>query len=146
MRAAVVVALFGFAYVAWLDLDMRSKFEGKRWSLPARIYARPLEIYAGARIGPSDFERELSLAGYHRSEHPQRPGSYRRDGSHFRVESREFQFWDKQEAQRTIEVGFEGGRLVSSATEPGRSHWPGSTPRKSRRSILRTGKTESWSH
>ena len=112
-RAAVMAAMFGLAYVAWLDLDMRAKFEGKRWSVPARIYARPLELYAGARLGPSDFERELSLAGYHRSDNPRRAGSYRRDASHFRVLTREFQFWDRREPQRTIEVGFEGNRLAS---------------------------------
>ncbi len=108
-----MIALSGLAYVAWVDLDMRSKFEGKRWSLPARIYARPLELYAGARLGPADFERELSLAGYHRSDHPQRPGSYRRDASHFRVLTREFRYWDGTQAPRTLEVGFEGGRLAS---------------------------------
>ena len=120
LRAAVMVAMFGLAYVAWLDLDMRAKFEGTRWSLPARIYARPLELYAGARLAPSDFERELSLAGYHRSADPQRPGSYRRDGSRFRVFTREFHFWDRREPQRTIEVGFEGGRLASldDGTQP----------------------------
>ena len=115
-----MAAMFGLAYVAWLDLDMRSKFEGKRWSLPARIYARPLELYVGARLGPSDFERELSLAGYHRSESPQRPGSYRRDASQFRILTREFQFWDGREPQRTIKVGFDGSRLssLSDGTRP----------------------------
>ena len=113
LRGAVMVAMIGLAYVAWLDLDMRAKFEGKRWSLPARIYARPLELYTGARFGPSDFERELSMAGYHRTGHPQRPGSYRREGPRFRVFTREFRFWDRSEAQRTLEVRFEGDRLVS---------------------------------
>ena len=115
-----MAAMFGLAYVAWLDLDVRTKFEGKRWSLPARIYARPLELYVGARLEPSDFERELSLAGYHRSDAPRRPGSYHRDGRRFRVLAREFHFWDRSEAPRTVEVGFEGDRVASlhGGTQP----------------------------
>jgi len=35
-------------YVIPLDRTVREKFEGKRWALPARVYARPLELYTGA--------------------------------------------------------------------------------------------------
>ena len=113
MRASVVVAVLALAWIAWLDLDMRAKFEGKRWSLPARIYARPLELYAGARLAPAEFERELALAGYHPSPEPRRPGSYRRDASRFRLIAREFRFWDAHEPERTLELDFERDRLVS---------------------------------
>ena len=113
LRAVAMVAVLGFAWVAWLDLDMRAKFEGKRWSLPARIYARPLELHAGARLDPSEFERELALAGYHRSSQPRRPGSYRRDGPRFRVIAREFRFRDRREPERTLDLRFEGDRLAS---------------------------------
>ena len=108
-----MVAVLGFAWLAWLDLDMRAKFEGKRWSLPARIYARPLELFAGARLEPAEFEHELALAGYHRTNEPRRPGSYRRDGTRFRLIAREFSFWDGNETERTLNLRFEGDRLVS---------------------------------
>ena len=108
-----MLAILGFAWVAWLDLDMRATFEGKRWSLPARIYARPLELYAGASLDPADFERELALAGYHSTSQPRRPGSYRRDGARFRILAREFPFWDGREPERTLELRFEGDRLAS---------------------------------
>lgn len=113
MRATVMIAVLTLAWVAWLDLDVRAKFEGKRWSLPARIYARPLDLYAGTRLDPAEFERELALSGYHRSPEPRRPGSYRRDGSRFRLIAREFRFWDGHEPERTLELDFEQDRLVS---------------------------------
>ena len=113
LRAVAMVAVLGFAWLAWLDLDMRAKFEGKRWSLPARIYARPLELFAGARLEPAEFEHELALAGYHRTNEPRRPGSYRRDGTRFRLIAREFSFWDGNETERTLNLRFEGDRLVS---------------------------------
>ena len=113
LRAVALASILGLAWVAWLDLDMRAQFEGKRWSLPARIYARPLEMYAGARMAPADFERELALAGYHETPSPMRAGSYRREGGHFRIIAREFPFWDRREPERRIEVRFERDRIVS---------------------------------
>ena len=40
-------ALIFTAYVIYLDIIIRINFEGKRWSLPAQVYARPLELYFG---------------------------------------------------------------------------------------------------
>ena len=41
--ALVIAILVIFPlYVVYLDSDVRSQFEAKRWELPARVYARPL--------------------------------------------------------------------------------------------------------
>ena len=34
-------------YVLYLDHLVTSRFDGRRWNLPAHVYARPLELYAG---------------------------------------------------------------------------------------------------
>ena len=44
----LVILLAG--YITWLDYQVRHQFTGKRWSLPARVYARPLELYAGLEL------------------------------------------------------------------------------------------------
>ncbi len=36
-------------YLLYLDHTVTTKFEGKRWAVPARVYGRPLELYPGAR-------------------------------------------------------------------------------------------------
>ena len=38
----------GFGY--YLDRTITKTFEGRRWSVPAQVFAQPLEIYAGQRI------------------------------------------------------------------------------------------------
>ncbi|MEJ2327757.1 MAG: hypothetical protein P8Y25_13500, partial [Chromatiaceae bacterium] len=43
----VSAGLAGGLYAVYLDGKIGAKFEGKRWQLPARVYARPLELYAG---------------------------------------------------------------------------------------------------
>ena len=105
----VLVLVFAAGYVVWLDVRVRAQFEGKRWALPARVYARPVELWPGARIGPDALEDELRRAGYHHADHPGRPGSYRRAGDRFVIETREFRFWDEMEPARRIEVGFDSG-------------------------------------
>jgi penicillin-binding protein 1B len=33
-----------FSYMKYLDFNLREKFEGKRWAIPARVYASPVEL------------------------------------------------------------------------------------------------------
>ena len=101
--------VFAVGYVAWLDVRVRAQFEGKRWALPARVYARPVELWPGARLDPDTLEDELRRAGYHPEDRPRRPGSYLRAGNRFVIEARAFRFWDAEEPARRIEVGFDTG-------------------------------------
>ena len=119
-RAAVLVLVFAAGYVAWLDLRVRAEFEGKRWALPARVYARPVELWPGFRLDPDSLEDELQRAGYHLEDDPRRPGSYRRSGDRFVIETREFRFWDANEPARRIEVGFDD-RVVGTIDGSGGS-------------------------
>ena len=105
------MVLVATGYVAWLDLHVRGQFEGRRWSVPARIYARPLELYPGMRLGADDLEQELRAAGYQRSAAAGRAATYTRHGDSFRVHSRRFQFWDGEQAARRVRIQFHGGRL-----------------------------------
>jgi len=64
------------AYAAYLDHVIRVKFEGKRWALPAYVYARPLELFSGAELSAGQLERELRLLDYRFSIGAASPGSY----------------------------------------------------------------------
>ena len=108
-RAALAALVLGAGYVAWLDLRVRAEFEGKRWALPARVYARPVELWPGARLDPDALEAELRRSDYHHADHPGRPGSYHRAADRFVIETREFRFWDSMEPARRIEIGFDAG-------------------------------------
>ena len=49
------MALVALAYVLYLDHIIRSQFEAKRWSLPARVYARPLDLYPEMALSARQF-------------------------------------------------------------------------------------------
>src|SRR5690606_9002163 len=80
----LLLAAGGTGYVLWLDQQVVSQFEGKRWALPARVYARPLELYEGMQLRPEILLAELEALNY-RQEAGDRPGSYRRYGNAFRI-------------------------------------------------------------
>ena len=48
--ASLVLLLVASAFTLYLDHRVRTEFEGRRFALPARIYARPLELHAGLRL------------------------------------------------------------------------------------------------
>jgi penicillin-binding protein 1B len=106
------VTLAATGYVAWLDLHVRAQFEGRRWSVPARIYARPMELYPGMRLSGDDLERELRAAGYQPSAAARRAATYNRRGDSFRVHTRRFQFWDGEQAARQVRIQFNGRRVA----------------------------------
>ena len=45
-------------YMVHLDKIVREKFEGQRWEIPAKVYARPLELFVGAELSPEDLKSE----------------------------------------------------------------------------------------
>ncbi len=47
----IVISIFvAFSiYLIRLDNIVRDKFEGQRWDIPAKVFARPMEVYVNAQ-------------------------------------------------------------------------------------------------
>jgi len=117
---AASVGLIAFAaYGVWLDRVIRTQFEGKRWALPARIYARPLELYSDLRITPAELAQELERLDYQKTARLDRPGSYNRGDTGLDLYVREFRFWDGSEPSRRVRVAFSGDRVSRLAGDGG---------------------------
>ncbi|RTZ74480.1 MAG: penicillin-binding protein 1B [Gammaproteobacteria bacterium] len=100
----VLALLVVGGYSLYLSKIVRVKFEGKRWAVPARVYARPLELYVGAPVTPEQLQFELELLGYRKVKHPRKPAQWSRAGSRFLIHGREFLFWDAREPSHQLEV------------------------------------------
>ncbi len=114
---AVALILMSAAYVVYLDINVRQQFEGKRWAVPASVYARPLELYPGRPLSKARLMDELRALGYRRGDDGE-IGSYRERGPRLELVTRPFRFWDGEEPSRRVEVSFDGERLVR-LREPG---------------------------
>ena len=74
-------------WMVYLDAVVTSRFEGRRFEVPSRVYARPLELFDGASVSASALERELSLSGF-RKGGGEKAGSYQRSGNRFVISTR----------------------------------------------------------
>ena len=113
MRIFLSLFVVFIFYVIYLDFEVRSQFDGKRWSVPARVYARPLELYVGKPLSFEQFNFELKTSGYRLDQDNIKAGYFQMKGSSYRVVIREFDFWDGHQPPRYIEVKFEDGFIIN---------------------------------
>jgi penicillin-binding protein 1B len=106
---SLALLLSGFAL--YLDITVRMQFEGKRWAMPARVYARPLELYAGMKLRPEQLALELAMLDYRVAADPREPGSYRRQGDEFIIVTRPFTFWDEAQPTLSLQADFDGTHM-----------------------------------
>ncbi|MGE0485733.1 MAG: penicillin-binding protein 1B [Gammaproteobacteria bacterium] len=101
------------AYWLWLDREVASTFQARQWSLPARVYARPLELFPGAMVSATRLRRELARLGYEEVGRPLARGQFVAKGNVVEVFARGFDFWDIPEPQRRFRVAFDGPRVTA---------------------------------
>lgn len=112
----VLLAVVGLGlYMLHLDGVVRDKFEGRRWAIPARVYARPLELYAGAPLAQRDVLEELRLLHY-RQRNPASAGSWQQKGNELVVHTRGFTFGDGLEKPQVLRLRFAGNTIADVAS------------------------------
>ncbi len=117
--ALLALALGLAGYVAYLDRLVTSRFDGRRWTLPAHVYARPLELYAGLPLDAEGLGAELRRLGYRSVGAPDRPGTWRRSGARIELVTRPFRFWDGDQQSRRAVVTFVGAGVGALRTPQG---------------------------
>ena len=110
----VVLAVFA----VYLDAVVQEKFSGKRWTVPAKVYARPLELFVGQKLAKDDFLKELDALGYRRENAVAGPGGVSVAGNTIELHSRGFQFYESVEPSQRVRVRFSGD-YVAGLTQAG---------------------------
>ncbi|MGE8500509.1 MAG: penicillin-binding protein 1B [Pseudomonas sp.] len=109
---AVKLGLVGLVVLAgvavYLDAVVQEKFSGKRWTVPAKVYARPLELFVGQKLAKDDFLKELDALGYRRESVSNGPGAVSVSGNNIELHSRGFQFYESSEPSQRVRVRFSG--------------------------------------
>ncbi|MDX1802421.1 MAG: transglycosylase domain-containing protein, partial [Marinobacter sp.] len=109
-RLALVGIIILAGWTVYLDAVVTDRFEGRRFEVPSRVYARPLELYEGATMTEASLRQELSLSGYQRVR-AQRAGTYTESGGRFVINTRGFRFADGPEPQRQLSVTIANGQI-----------------------------------
>lgn len=111
--AGASVALLAFAaYLLALDREVRTRFAGARWALPAQVYAAPTLLYPGVALNRKTFVRELERLGYRLGQKTGGPGTYSVGRSRVEVHTRPFMFWDGAQPAARVQVDFDDRRVA----------------------------------
>jgi penicillin-binding protein 1B len=109
--ALCIVATLAYAgYVGW---QVGKEFAGRRWDLPAKVYAAPLELYASRALTADDLVGELKRLGYREDPRLARPGTYRVALQRVEVATRGFDFAGDTEPPHLISLGFANGKIAT---------------------------------
>jgi len=107
----LVLLLLLAGFTLYLDIRVRAAFEGRRFALPARLYARPLELFPGQKLMPDALIQELTRLGYKESLADNEPGRFARQGNSFEIVARPFVFWDGAQPARKLRLDFRADSL-----------------------------------
>jgi penicillin-binding protein 1B len=106
LRVFVVGAFLLFCFLGYLDSIVREQFEGKRWAIPARVFASPVELYAGQNLASGKFEELLKGLNYRLDDQLKTEGSYTKKDQQVILKTRAFDFWDQRDPSKTLSVSF----------------------------------------
>ena len=113
LRLAAVGCMLAVAYGGYLAWTATSEFEGRRWDIPAQVYAAPLELYAGRALSAEDLVAEVKRLGYREDPRLQGPGTYRLGLGRMELATRGFSFAGDIEPEQLVSIAFVGGRIAA---------------------------------
>ena len=117
--AGILLAGIAAIWIVHLDRVVTREFQGRLWSVPARVFAAPLELYAGAPISANDLEQELHRLHYRRGDPASGPGIYRRTGNAFDLEARRVRFIDEQRDAQRVSIHADNASITSMRAADG---------------------------
>ncbi len=108
------VSILAFAfYLFYLDQQIQQRFSGDKWSLPARVYARPLELFIGKPFSFASMQQQLRDLGYTKTNDLSEPGRYNLQNNSILIHTREFAFWDGKSAAERLRIDFQNDHVTS---------------------------------
>lgn len=113
LKLAVSCLLIAAMTLIYLDARITATFSDKMWELPAKVYARPLELFAGKALTADNLAYELALLGYRAVRSARNPGEFSRNGAKFDLYSTGFVFPDEREPARQFRLTIASNRVQS---------------------------------
>jgi penicillin-binding protein 1B len=111
---AIVVAIaIAALWVVHLDREVQRQFQGRHWSVPARVFAAPLELYVGAPVTADDLEQELRRLHYQSGDPASGTGLYRRSGAAFDIHTRRARFIDELRLPQLLSIRVGNNTIAS---------------------------------
>ncbi len=119
--AGIFLLVVASAYLLHLYVSVTTRFDGRLWTSPSRIYSDVLSISRGDRLSPADVVARLKRSGYAEIEEPPaKAGQYRLVGSRLEIYLRHLAAPTDEAPPRRVAIRFSGERVWS--VHDGRGH------------------------
>ncbi|GFO71034.1 penicillin-binding protein 1B [Bathymodiolus japonicus methanotrophic gill symbiont] len=93
-------------YLGYLDYTVSKQFEGKRWAIPAHVYASPVEVYAGSKLNAKQLIALLKKLHYRADSRLSSQATYKKSGHIVSLKTRQFVFPDTTQQVQHIRIAF----------------------------------------
>ena len=111
----VVLLIFSAALVAVIDYRVTSKLDGVLWTVPAKIYSRPLELAEGSKVNVDNLIREIEMLSYIADTKADSPGQFFLNKNKLKVFLRGYQ----DQPSGIYEITFAGGTVKNIKNQLG---------------------------
>ncbi len=101
-----------FTHLQQLDQTIKKQFEqSSLWAIPARVYARPLELYQNQTLDKEALLAELRLGRYREENNLDSEGSFYIKNNTITLKTRNFTFSDSESPSQVLTLEFSAGKL-----------------------------------
>ncbi|MEM0909752.1 MAG: penicillin-binding protein 1B [Pseudomonadota bacterium] len=111
LKLAILSLAIVVGYLWYIDNQVKERFAGNKWEVPAQIYARPLVLSLNLEIGINEIIDELELLGYRKMSSANHVGEYSVTPSSLTIKRRAFTYADLIATERTVEVHWKDQRI-----------------------------------
>ena len=73
---ALAALIFSAALIAVIDYRVTSKLDGVLWTVPAKLYSRPLELAESIEVNKDNLIKELEMLSYQKVKRPEKSGQF----------------------------------------------------------------------
>ncbi len=110
---SVFALLIASIYLLILYLEITSKFEGRIWEYPSKIYSEAQIIYKGQDMPQSFLAGKMKRMGYGKIDSaPQHQGQFRINGKTMEIYLRDFDYPLEKVKGRKVKINFSGDRIA----------------------------------
>ncbi|NOX52782.1 MAG: penicillin-binding protein 1B [Gammaproteobacteria bacterium] len=107
------------AFLIQVDRTITKTFEGRRWSVPAQVFAQPLELHQGAKISRAELQVELQRLGYHQDANLPTPGTFKTHNQELQIYLRAFHFMERARQSQRLDIQFRNNQISSISNSQG---------------------------
>ena len=111
VKLMLVTLVLVIAYGVYLDAQIKQKFSGNKWQLPALVYGMEHEYFQTDALYKDDLIRHLNLLDYRKVRTLSLPGEYKVYADSVELMRREYSLAENHYPAKRIKISFQGRRI-----------------------------------